>query len=55
MAQQGSVLRSRPSLPNARQNIRHDLALRLRTLRAAVVETHAHRARFHVVTTDDQP
>mgnify|MGYP001593191146 CR=1 FL=1 len=45
----------RPSLPNARQNIRHDLRLRLRALRAAVVETHAHCAGFHVATTEDQP
>ena len=33
---------SRPSLLYARQNIRHNLPLRLRALRAAVMETHAH-------------
>jgi hypothetical protein len=40
---------------DARQNIRHDFRLRLRALRAAVVETHAHRAGFQVATADDQP
>ena len=33
----------------------HGLRLRLRALRAAVVETHAHRAGFHVATADDEP
>ncbi len=41
-------------LSNTRENIRHDLRLRLRALRAAVVQTHAHRAGFHVATADDQ-
>jgi hypothetical protein len=36
-----------------RQNIRDDFRLRLCALRAAVVETHAHRAGFHVATADD--
>ena len=43
-----------PSRHDPRQNIRHDFRLRLRALRAAVVETHAHRAGFHVATADDQ-
>ncbi|MCI0535187.1 MAG: esterase family protein [Verrucomicrobiales bacterium] len=36
-----------------RQNIRHHLPLRFRALRAGVVETHAHRAGFHVASADD--
>ena len=32
----------------------HTFPLRLRALRAAVVETDAHRAGFHVATADDQ-
>ena len=44
----------RPSLFDARQNIRHDFRLRLRALRAAVVEADTHRAGFHVATADDQ-
>jgi len=48
------IVQLRPSLFDARENIRHDLRLRLRPLRAAVVETHAHRAGFHVATADDQ-
>src|SRR5688572_6299858 len=47
-------LHSRLSLFDARQNVRHDLCLRLRALRAAVVEAHTHRAGFHVATTDDE-
>ena len=43
-----------PALFNARQNIRNDIRLRLRALRAAVVETHTHRARFHVARADDE-
>ena len=46
--------RSRLSLFDTRQNIRHDLRLRLRALRAAVVEADAHRAGFHVATADDE-
>src|SRR5665811_138578 len=45
---------SSPPLFDARQNIRHDFTFRLRALRAAVVETDAHRAGFHVATADDQ-
>src|SRR5437867_3558492 len=44
----GAMLRAparlRPSLSDARQNFRDDLPLRLRTLRGAVVEAHAHCA-----------
>jgi len=40
-----------PSLLDARR----DLPFRLRALRAAVVEVHAHRADFHVAAADDQP
>jgi hypothetical protein len=43
----------RPPLFDARQKVRHNLPLRLRALRAAVVQTHAHRAGFHVATADD--
>ena len=54
----GAMLRAparlRPSLSDARQNFRDDLPLRLRTLRGAVVEAHAHCAGFHVATADDQ-
>jgi hypothetical protein len=40
----------RPSLPNARQNVRHDPPLFwLRALRAAVVETHPHFADFFAI------
>ena len=39
---------------NCAQNIRHDFPLRLRALWAAVVQTHAHCARFHVAPADDQ-
>ena len=39
---------------NARQDVRDDFPLRLRALRAAVVETHAHRAGFHVAAADDE-
>ena len=46
---------SSPSLLDAHQNIHHDLRLRLRALRAAVMEADAHRAGFHVATADDQP
>ena len=42
------------ALADRSQNIRHDLRLRLRALRAAVMETDAHRAGFHVTTADDQ-
>jgi hypothetical protein len=45
---------SRPSLFDARQNIRDDLRLRLRADVAFAVQTQAHRAGFHVTTTDDQ-
>ena len=45
----------RPPLFDARQNIRHDLRLRLRALRAAVVETLARYASFRVSTADDEP
>ena len=38
---------------DARQNIRHDFRLRFRALRAAMVETHAHRASLHITTADD--
>ena len=38
----------RPALFDARQYVRHDLRLGLHALRAAVVETHTHRAGFHV-------
>ena len=48
MAESGATIFDR------RQNIRHDFRLRLRALRAAVVETHAHRAGFHVATANDQ-
>ena len=48
------LLELRPSLFDAGQNIRHGLRLRLRALRAAVVETHAHCARLHVATADDE-
>src|ERR1017187_9105089 len=44
----------RPSFLDRCQNIRDDLRLRLCALRAAVVETHAHRASFHVATADDE-
>jgi hypothetical protein len=43
-------MRLRPSFFDARQNVCHDFPLRLRALRAAVVETHAHRAGFQVAT-----
>ena len=39
---------------DARQNVRDDFRLRLRALRAAVVETHTYRAGFHVATADDE-
>src|SRR6478736_8598729 len=48
------ALALRPSLFDARQNVRDDLRLRLRALRAAVVEAHAYRAGFHVATADDE-
>src|SRR5258708_7633513 len=44
----------RPSLFDARQNTRPHSPLRLRALRATVVQTDAHRAGFHVATADDQ-
>ena len=47
-------IRLRPPLFDARQNIHDDLPLRLCALRAAVVETDAHRAGFQVATADDQ-
>jgi hypothetical protein len=39
---------------DVRQNFRHDLPLRLRALRAAVAQTHVHRAGFHFSTADGQ-
>ena len=45
-------LTSCPSPATARQSIRHDLRFRLRALRAAVMETDADRAGFHVATAD---
>jgi len=39
---------------DARQNLRHDFRLRLRALRAAVVETHGNAPVFHVFATDDE-
>ncbi len=50
----GVVINSCPALFNVLQNLRHHFRLRLRALRAAVVETHAHCAGFHVAPADDE-
>ena len=45
---------SRLPLFDVRQDLRDDFRLRLRALRAAVVEAHAHRAGFQVATAVDE-